>query len=79
MTPQISPRELEVMRLLALGNTNAEIGEQLGISPETVRNHIRNGRDRLGARTKAHAIALAFQHRLLGDLQAPDDSDRSVS
>lgn len=47
----ISPRELEVLHILALGYTNSEVGEQLGISSETVRNHIRNARERLGART----------------------------
>ncbi|MEJ7785600.1 MAG: LuxR C-terminal-related transcriptional regulator [Solirubrobacteraceae bacterium] len=60
----ISPRELEVLRLVALGLANGEIASQLGISPETVRNHVRNARDKLGARTKAHAVALAFQRRL---------------
>lgn len=64
----ISRRERDVLRIVALGHTNAEAGEQLGISPETVRNHIRNARDRLGARTKAHAIALAFQQGLFEDV-----------
>jgi len=55
---------LEVLRLVALGLANGEIASQLGISPETVRNHVRNARDKLGAQTKAHAVALAFQRRL---------------
>ncbi len=60
----ISPRELEVLRLVALGLANVEIGNQLDISSETVRNHVRNAREKLGARTKAHAVALAFQRSL---------------
>ncbi len=75
----ISPRELEVLRTLALGYTSAEAGDQLGISSETVRNHVRNARERLGARTKAHAIALAFQQGLFEDLRAESDTDPSVS
>ena len=60
----ISPRELEVLRLVALGRSNGDIASQLGISSDTVRNHIRNARDKLGAKTKSHAIALAFQRGL---------------
>jgi len=55
---------VEVLRLVALGLANVEIGNQLDISSETVRNHVRNAREKLGARTKAHAVALAFQRSL---------------
>jgi len=58
---RISPREVQVLRLVALGGSNAEIAEQLGISSETVRNHVRGARGKLGARTKAHAVALAIE------------------
>jgi PAS domain S-box-containing protein len=58
---ELTPREREVITLLALGLSGAEIAERLVISPETVRIHVRNARQRLGARTRAHAIALALE------------------
>lgn len=60
-TQVLTPREREVMTMLALGDTGAEIAAKLFISPETVRIHVRNARRRLGARTKAQAIALALR------------------
>jgi DNA-binding CsgD family transcriptional regulator len=58
-------REWEVLGLLALGHTGEEIAEELGISPETVRNHLRGAREKLGARTRAQAIALALSRGLI--------------
>ena len=58
---RLTPREHEVITLLALGLTSGEIAEKLVISPETVRIHVRNARRRLGARTRAQAIALALR------------------
>lgn len=59
-TRSLTPREREVLTLLARGLTGTEIAERLSLSPETVRIHVRNARGRLGARTRAHAIALAL-------------------
>jgi PAS domain S-box-containing protein len=58
---KLTPREREVVGLLAIGRTGEEIAEELVISPETVRIHVRNARRRLGARTRAQAIALALR------------------
>ena len=58
---RLSPREREIMGLLALGLTGEEIAQRLTVSPETVRTHVRNAMDKLGARTRAHAIAIAVQ------------------
>ena len=58
-------REKEILRLLALGRTGEEIASQLSISPETVRNHIRNVREKLGAKTRAQAIAIALSQGLI--------------
>jgi DNA-binding CsgD family transcriptional regulator len=63
----LAPREREVLTLLALGRTGPQIASELGLSSETVRNYTRNARDKLGARTRAHAIALAVK---LGQIQA---------
>jgi PAS domain S-box-containing protein len=56
----LTAREREVISLLALGATGEEIADQLNISPDTVRNHVRSAREKLGAKTRAQAIALAL-------------------
>ena len=56
----LSPREREVLTQLALGRTGAQVAQQLVLSPETVRTHIRNAMEKLGASTRTHAIALAI-------------------
>jgi DNA-binding CsgD family transcriptional regulator/GAF domain-containing protein len=60
-TPVLTKREREVMALLAMGDTGEQIARQLFISPDTVRTHVQNARRKLGASTRAHAIALALQ------------------
>lgn len=57
--PRLTPREREIVDLLAGGLTGEEISTRLFISPETVRTHIRNAMNRLGARTRAHLVTLA--------------------
>jgi DNA-binding CsgD family transcriptional regulator len=56
----LSPREREVLTALAQGRTGAQVAQALVLSPETVRTHIRNAMEKLGARTRTHAIALAI-------------------
>ncbi len=56
----LTNREREVVTLIALGGETAEIAEQLHISPETVRTHIRNAMSRLGAHTRAQLVAIAL-------------------
>jgi PAS domain S-box-containing protein len=58
---QLTRREQESLRLVAMGMTTAAAAEQLGISPETVRTHVRNAMNKLGARTRAQAIAVAMR------------------
>jgi DNA-binding NarL/FixJ family response regulator len=58
--PRLTEREWEILRLLARGNGNEEIGRALYISPATVRTHLRNAMDKLGASTRAQAVAIAF-------------------
>jgi DNA-binding CsgD family transcriptional regulator len=57
----LTPRQREVLTRLAVGYSAEEIAEELVLSPETVRVHIRNARRRLGARSRAHAVVLALQ------------------
>jgi DNA-binding CsgD family transcriptional regulator len=58
---RLSARERQVMSLLALGENNMSIAAKLGRSPETVRKQTLSARNRLGARSRSHAIALAIQ------------------
>lgn len=55
----LSPREVEVLRLLATGTTTAAIAQRLGISVVTVRNHVQRLLDRLGAHSRLEAVARA--------------------
>jgi len=55
----LSPREREVLALITEGLANADIGERLGISAKTVRNHLSSIFDKLGVWTRAQAIVFA--------------------
>ncbi len=59
----LSPREREILDLLAEGLTGAQIAKRLFLSPETVRTHIRNAMEKLEAQTRVHAVALALRRR----------------
>ena len=65
---RLAPRELEVLRLVALGRGTHQMADELGISPHTVRNHVRHFRRKLNARTKLEAVLTAIR---LGILQEP--------
>lgn len=56
----LSRREREVLAGVARGQTNGELAEMLGISESTVRTHVDAARTKLGATTRAHAVALAL-------------------
>jgi DNA-binding CsgD family transcriptional regulator len=62
----LSVREREILGLLAGGESGAQIAEALVLSPETVRTHIRNAMSKLGASSRAQAVALAFQRNEIG-------------
>ncbi|MCW3039747.1 MAG: response regulator transcription factor [Solirubrobacterales bacterium] len=59
--PQLSPREREIMHLMAEGLTAEKIGDQISVSVETVRTHVRNVIRKLQARNRVHAIAMALE------------------
>lgn len=59
--PQLSPREREIMHLMAEGRTAEQIGDEIHVSVETVRTHVRNVIRKLQARNRVHAIALALE------------------
>jgi DNA-binding NarL/FixJ family response regulator len=63
--PQLTHRERDVLRLLADGRSNEEIGKELFISPETVRTHVRKAMDKLDAETRTQAVAKALRQQLI--------------
>jgi DNA-binding CsgD family transcriptional regulator len=65
--PRITPREREVLELVADGHSTTEIARALWITEDTVRTHIKRMMVRLGARTRAHAVAIAFREGLWDD------------
>ena len=60
-----TPREREVLTMLAAGATDEQIAEMLELSPATVQTHVRNAKAKLGARTRAQAVAMALQHGMI--------------
>jgi two-component system response regulator NreC len=61
----LSKRELEVLRLIALGHTNSEIAEQLYLSVRTVETHRAHIQQKLGLSTRAELVQYALEHKLL--------------
>ena len=61
----LSPRELEVLRLVAAGKTNREIASTLVVSEHTVARHLQNIFAKLGVTSRTAATAFAFQHELV--------------
>jgi DNA-binding NarL/FixJ family response regulator len=62
---KLTPREIEVLRLVASGTSTKEITHALGIQASTVHNHIQHILDKLGAHTKLQAVYVAQRRGLL--------------
>ncbi len=60
-------REREILTMLATGDTDAQVAEKLELSPATVQTHVRNAKAKLGARTRAQAVAMALRDGLIED------------
>jgi PAS domain S-box-containing protein len=56
----LSARELEVVHHVAHGRSGPEIADELGIAHDTVRTHVRNAMEKVGARSRAHLVAKAL-------------------
>jgi DNA-binding NarL/FixJ family response regulator len=61
----LTPREVEVLRLLARGLAQAEIARELVISPKTVASHLQSVMGKLGVHSRAHAVARAYEDGLI--------------
>jgi DNA-binding NarL/FixJ family response regulator len=66
--PALTPREVEVLSLIAKGLGNKEIADQLGTSDGTIRIHVQHILSKLGASDRTHAVSIAFQRGILREL-----------
>jgi two-component system, NarL family, response regulator NreC len=64
-TDRLTPREREVLRLIALGHTSVEIARNLGLSPRTIETHRARIHRKLGLDTRAELVRYALRHELL--------------
>jgi DNA-binding NarL/FixJ family response regulator len=61
----LSPREVDVLRLIAGGNANKAIASQLSITEETVKGHVKNILAKLGASDRTHAVTIALKRGII--------------
>ena len=61
----LSPRETDVLRLIAAGNANKAIGTQLRLTEETVKHHVKNILGKLGANDRTHAVTIALKRGII--------------
>jgi DNA-binding NarL/FixJ family response regulator len=65
--PHLTPRQAEILRLLEHGRSTAQIADELHLSTETVRNHIRALLRALGVHSRLEAVAVARQAHLVAN------------
>ena len=63
--PKLTPREMDVLRLVCRGRTNKEMGAAMFISEETVKSHMKSLFQKLGVHDRAEAVAVAMQRGLI--------------
>jgi DNA-binding NarL/FixJ family response regulator len=63
--PELTSRELEVLRHMAGGNRNRDIGDLLFVSEETIKAHVKNIMQKLGANDRTEAIAIAVRRGIM--------------
>jgi DNA-binding NarL/FixJ family response regulator len=74
----LSPREIDVLRSVASGHSNKIVADDLAISEETVKGHMRSILSKLGANDRTHAVLIAIKRGFLDDfaLQEPECSGK---
>lgn len=65
MEDPLTPREVDVLRLIAKGNANKIIAAELSLTEETVKSHIRNILSKLGAKDRTHAVAIGLKRGII--------------
>ena len=73
----LTRREREVLEQAALGMTNRQIGEELGIAEQTVKNHLSNAMRRLSLHDRTHAVVIAIGEGLIS-LPVRDNEEAEV-
>lgn len=61
----LTPREIEILKLMADGLFNREISDRLWLAQETVKTHVHHVLTKLGARSRAHAVAIGLRSGLI--------------
>jgi DNA-binding NarL/FixJ family response regulator len=61
----LTPREVEILKLVASGYANKAISAHLGINEETTKTHIKNILAKLGARDRTHAVSLGLKRGII--------------
>jgi DNA-binding NarL/FixJ family response regulator len=61
----LSPREIEVLRLIASGNSNKLIADKLSVGEATVKSHVTNILSKLGANDRAHAVTIGLKRGII--------------
>ncbi len=61
----LTPREIDVLRLIARGNANKIIAAELSLTEETVKSHIRSILSKLGANDRTHAVAIGLKRGII--------------
>ncbi|MGA7626793.1 MAG: response regulator transcription factor [Candidatus Acidiferrales bacterium] len=62
---ELTPREIEVLRLIATGNANKLVADQLSITEETVKAHVKNILSKLDANDRTHAVTIALKRGII--------------
>ena len=62
---ELTPREIDVLRLIASGNANKQIADQLSIGEATVKSHVTNILSKLGANDRAHAVTIGLKRGII--------------
>jgi DNA-binding NarL/FixJ family response regulator len=66
----LTPREIDVLRLISAGNANKQIADQLSIGEASVKSHVANILSKLGANDRAHAVTIGLKRGII-ELQIP--------